>query len=119
MRHSQRRCCTDAMVFRSAECWTDHRLVCATLRLLPAFRKQTSCRWGRFDVGPLHDGKFVQKFVSCVTQLLGDVWDGEADGQTQWSVIRDCMLQTCNEMLGSDGRKQPDWLLLRRIPSDH
>ena len=109
MRHSQRRYCTDAMVFRSAECWTDHRLVCATLRLLPAFRRQTSCRRGRFNVGPLHDGEFVQKFVSRVTRLLGDVWDGEADGQTQWSVIRDCMLRTCNEMLGSDGGKQPNW----------
>ena len=94
MRHSQRCYCTDAMVFRSAECWTDHRLVCATLRFLPAFRRQISCRRGQFNVGPLHDGEFVQNFVSRVTQLLGDVWDGEADGQTQWSVIRDRMLQT-------------------------
>ena len=97
------------MVFRSAECWTDHRLVCATLRLHPVFRKQTSCRQKRFNVGPLHNGEFVQKFVSHVIQLLEDVWDGEADGQTQWFVIRDCMLQTCNEMLRRDGRKQPDW----------
>ena len=44
-----------------------------------------------------------------VIQLLEDVWDGEADGQTQWFVIRDCMLQTWSEMLGRDGRKQPDW----------
>ena len=64
------------MVFRSAECWMDHRLVCATLRLHPVFKKQTSCRQKRFNVGPLYNGEFVQKFVS---QLLEDVWDGEAE----------------------------------------
>ena len=69
------------MVFRSAECWMDHRLVCATLRLHPVFRKQISCRQKRFNVGPLHNGEFGQKFVSHVIQLLEDVWDGEADGQ--------------------------------------
>ena len=116
MRHSQRRYCTDAMVFRSAECWTDHRLVCATLRLLPVFRKQTSCRQGRFNVGPFHDREFVQKFVSRVTRLLRDVWDGEADGQTQWSVIRDCMLQTCWAVVVGNSLTG---LLLHRIPSDH
>ena len=38
---------------------------------------------------------------------MKSVWDKAVDGQTQWSVIRDCMLQTCNEMLGIVGRKQP------------
>ena len=60
----------------------------------------------RFNVGPLHD-ECVQKFVSHVTRHLETVWDKKADGQTQWSVIRDCMSQTCNVMLGRDGRKQP------------
>ena len=45
-----------------------------------------------------------------MTNLLDGVWDDDADGQTQWSIIRDCMLQACNELLGRVGRKQPDWL---------
>ena len=43
-------------------------------------------------------------FRNYVAQLLGDVWDEAADGQAQWSVIRDSMLQTCNEMLRRGGR---------------
>ena len=53
----------------------------------------------------------MQKFVHHVTQLLEDVWDEEVDGQTQWSVIRHCTLQACNEMLGRGGSKQPDWFV--------
>jgi len=45
-----------------------------------------------------------------VSQLLGDVWDEQADGQTQWSAIRDPMLQTCNEKLRRS-KKQPDWFV--------
>ena len=82
MCHSQRQYCTDAMVFRSAECWTDHRLVCATLRLAPVFRKRPSCEQKRFNVGPL---RTKEGFVCDVAQLLGDVWDEQADGQVQWS----------------------------------
>ena len=73
----------------------------------------------------MHNTEFVQKFVGHVTKLLEGVWDEQVDGQTQWTVIRDCMLQACNEMLGRVGRKQPDWfaaaqnslqpLILKRI----
>ena len=73
---------TNVMVFCSADCWTDHKLVYATLRFHPFLRKHTSCRQKRFNVGPLQNGEFVQKFVSHVTQLLESVWVEEADGQT-------------------------------------
>ena len=109
MCHSQRHYCSDAEVFCSAECWTDHKLVCATLGLHPVFRKRTICRQKRFNVGPLHNTQFVQRFVGQVTKLLEGVWVEDVDSQTQWSMIRDCMLQACNEMLGRVGRKQPDW----------
>ena len=53
--------CIDAMmVFCSTECWTDHRLVWATLRPHPLFRRRTSCRNKRFNVGPLHNEEYVQ-----------------------------------------------------------
>ena len=98
------------MVFRSAECWTDHSLVCATLRLAPVFRKRPSCEQRRFNVGPLRNEEFAKRFARHVSQLLGDVWGEQADGQTQWSAIRDSMLQTCNEKLRR-GKKQPDWFV--------
>ena len=45
-----------------------------------------------------------------MSQLLGDVRDEQADGQAQWSAIRDSMMQTCNEKLRR-GKKQPDWFV--------
>ena len=73
-------------------------------------RKQPSCEQ-RFNVGPLCNKEFVKGFVCDVAQLLGDVWDERANGQTKWSAIRDSMLQTCNEKLRRGGRKQPDWFV--------
>ena len=37
----------------------------------------------------------MKKFVHHVI----DYWDEEADGPTQWSVIRDNMVWICNEVL--------------------
>ena len=58
MRHSQRHYCSDAEVFCSAECWTDHKLVCATLGLHPVSRKRTIYRQKRFNVGPLYNNLY-------------------------------------------------------------
>ena len=44
MRHSQQHYCSDVKVFHSAECWTDYKQVCATLRLHPVFKRWTLCR---------------------------------------------------------------------------
>ena len=40
------------------------RLVCATLWLNLTFRKWILCRQKRFNVGPLHDTEFVQRFIA-------------------------------------------------------
>ena len=97
------------MVFLSAECWTDHRLVCATLRLQSVFKKQTPCRQRRYNVAPLNNIEFAKEFGDHVAQLLEVVWDRQADGETQWSVLRDCMVKTCDDFLERGRRKQPNW----------
>jgi len=94
MCHSQHQYCSDVQVFHSAECWTDYKLVC---RLRSVLKKRLSCKQKRFNVDPLKNREFVKKFVHHVTQLLKEMWDQKADGHTQWSVIRDSMVQTCNE----------------------
>ena len=75
------------------------------------FRKRPSCEQRRFYVSPLHNEEFAKRFASHVSQLLGDVWDEQADGQTQWSAIRDSMLQTLV-------RSNLTGFLLQRVPSD-
>ena len=44
-----------------------------------------------------------------MTQFLKEMWDQEVNGHTQWSVIRDSMVEACNEFLKKGRRKQPDW----------
>ena len=84
MCHSQRHYCTDAIWYFTQ---LNVGLIISCSEASSSFRKRTSCRQKRFNVSPLHNTEFVQKFVGCVANLLEGVWDEDVDSQTQWFLI--------------------------------
>ena len=65
-------CCTDVTVFHSAQCCTDHKLFCATLRYSPVVKQRSflSKARRRFNVAPLADNSFVSRFTDHVMHLV-------------------------------------------------
>ena len=57
----------------------------------------------------MNSREFAKEFADHVAQLLEVVWDQEADGEAQWSVLRDCTVKICNDFLERGRRKQPNW----------
>ena len=98
-------------MFRSAQCWTDHLLLCATMSFIPITHKKSSCRHCRFNVFPLRNTTFASQFVDHVVNLVKSRWDDDADGLTKWSVVRDGLLDASTAMLGLSKRYQPDWFV--------
>ena len=111
MQQSQCYCCTDATVFRSAQCWTDHLLLCATMSFIPVTHKKLSGRHRRLNFFPLRNTTFASRFVDRVVHLVKSRWDDNADGLTKWSVVRDGLLDASTKMLGLSKRYQPDWFV--------
>jgi len=89
MRQFQCYCCTDVTVLQSAQCWTDHLLLCATLSFVPVAQRKSSHRRHKFNVGPLKNTNFVSKFTDHVVGLVRSKWNDDADGLTKWNCIRE------------------------------
>ena len=66
MRKSQRRLCNDVFVVRSAECWTDHKLLKAKLMLRESPKPKKPVKRKRFAVSRLSDEK--------TGSSIGSVW---------------------------------------------
>ena len=75
MRQNQRRLCCDVTVIRSAECWTDHKLLRAKLQPKPSQKIAKGKIKGRFAVAFLHDEKVRQEYITCVTEAVNGKWE--------------------------------------------
>ena len=66
MRQKQRSWCCDVSVLRSADCWTDHKLLCAQMRLhfLPGGRIPTSER--NMTSVPYNQRRYLEILSECV-----------------------------------------------------
>ena len=54
-----------------------------------------------------------------MTKLMKGIWVEDVDIQTQWSVVRDCMLRPVMRCLEELAENSLIGLLLHRVPSDH
>jgi len=88
MCQSQRFCCSDVTVFRSAQYWTDHLLLCAILSFVPVAQRKSSCRHYRFNVLPLRNVGFVSQFTDHVVYLVKSSWNEDADGVSSGNLLR-------------------------------
>ena len=90
-------------VCRSAECWTDHRLVRAKLRL----KIRRKIRSGaprvprKIDVGRLAD--------PAVRNLYSDSLNASLNGVRDWETVRDTIFRVGKEVLGFRKSSHKDW----------
>ena len=113
LHQSQHLCCTDVTVFHSAQCWTDHKLLSATLKYAPVVKRKFFLLKGRrrFNIAPLTDSSFVSRFTDHVVHLVNSRCCAAVDGLAQWTVIKESLLEADGEMLGWSSRKHPDWFI--------
>ena len=106
-------CCTDVTVFCSAQCWMDHKLLCATLKYAPVVKRKSFLSKGRrrFNIAPLGDSSFASRFTDRVVYLVNSRWCAAVDGLAQWTIIKESLMEAGGEMLGWSSRKHPDWFI--------
>ena len=109
MRQAQRKFCCDVTVLRSAECWTDHKLLRAQLRLrTPSTKVARVPSRKRFAVSALRSETTTARYKEAIREEIGD-WRSEATGLQKWEAIRDGLMNAAETTLGHQKRNQPDW----------
>ena len=109
MRQKQRSRCCDVSVLRSADCWTDHKLLHAQMKLQHFTRRKNTNIRKKYDVNALQSTEISRKFSQKVYELVNNKWDDDLNGSDMWDAIRDGMKETAQQVLGWESRKQPDW----------
>ena len=96
-------------VLRSADCWTDHKLLCTQLKIGAARKRAKAVTRKRFAASGLHDVKVSERFVEKVGDIVESNWDEMASGVEMWEVIRDGMVDAAEITFGWETKNQPDW----------
>ena len=109
MRQKQRIWCCDVSVLRSADCWTDHKLLRAQMKLQCITGRKSTITRKKFGISVLQSREISGKFSQEVCKLVKDKWVDDLNGSDMWNVIRDGMKEAAQEVLGWERRKQPDW----------
>eukprot|EP00117_Sycon_ciliatum_P033454 scpid42513/ scgid5633/ Probable RNA-directed DNA polymerase from transposon X-element; Reverse transcriptase len=118
--------CMDSQIIPSAECGSDHQLLCARFLLgtyhhsvnPQAVRVQRSK--GRFDTSKLFlsadannnpdDGATpLSAYQDAVSTLVSTHWRPHDPIDEKWNVLRDAVVTAGTDTLGQRKRKQPDW----------
>ena len=115
MRQSQRRNCEDAQVMRSAECWSDHRMVRARLSVMcRPKRKQLSnpvCSKGakHLKVNELKTDNVRTAFNSKMAELLNQRWSSSLPAKDKLATLVDSTKEVAKQYLPVDKKRAPDW----------
>ena len=109
MRQNQKMLCSDVTVLRSADCWTDHKLLRARLRLKTPTKPAKSKTRRRYDVAALRDENVREEYNKCVRESIVREWKTEENGIRKWEIMRDGMMTAAERVLGWESRRQPDW----------
>ena len=111
MRAGQRVYCRDVQVMRGANCWTDHKLVRAKLKVVVpryAGRKKKNCL--PFAVHELSTRSKRDEYGEMLKQQLLDMPHNASDtSEHNWDVLKSCIVSAAEEAVGRGKRKQPDW----------
>ena len=109
MRQTQRNFCCDVTVMHSAECWTDHKLLRAQLRLQALTKMSRKPSRKRFAVSVLRSESTQARYNEAVREEVGAGWINEAGRLQKWETFRDGLVMAVKKALGYGKRKQPDW----------
>ena len=109
VRQKQRRLCRDVGVVRCADCWTDHKLLCARISIKVPRKPSASKIISRFAVYSLKDSKVREKYSNVALKEVSHDWNQEASGERKWKAIKVGMCMAAEAVLGQEMRRQPDW----------
>ena len=94
---------------RRADCWTDHRLLRGKLFLANACHASRQPIRKRFAVHKLSDDSTRHAFVEGTLVKIKSQWSENMPAGKMWAVLKDGILESGRTILGTDGRRQPDW----------
>ena len=117
-----RRLCRDCRVVCTADCGSDHRMVCLTLVLPHAYfsRQKSAPKRPRFDVSQLkpsplmsakekeHALQLVKAFQASISCSL-KATDCQDTIEDTWKSLSNSLLDAGREHLGYAHKRQPDW----------
>ncbi len=118
VRGEDRHLCKDVSVVRSAECGSDHQLLCLMFELSQPIKQPTtkkSSRPRRFDVEKLSarmensTTTTADMYRSALAEELLSKWDHSAGVDQKWEALRDAITTAACSTLGFNKRRQPDW----------
>eukprot|EP00117_Sycon_ciliatum_P044947 scpid29576/ scgid32352/ len=110
----------DTAVARSAECGSDHQLLCLTFALpcgrLVRERDQANVRRRRYDVAQLRvrtsdpdSPSPAERYQATIATELVDTWQEQHDIDQKWSNVKAAIDKSAASVLGFSRRRQPDW----------
>ena len=111
LRTEQRALCTDVQVMRGANCWSDHNMVRAKMRLCLPRRKRRGADVLPIAVHTLQHSKTREAYEQKVTEcLLSRPYDPNKSNEHNWEVFKECVMAASEEVAGRGrSKKQPDW----------
>ena len=101
-------CITRAM--RGADCWTDHRLIRAVLKLhiASAQRKRPKTVRAAFDIAKLNKDVFCRRFHDTLDANIQNATLTE-DSTEKWDQFKNVVSETAKSVLGPTQRIHQDW----------
>ena len=109
LRQKDRRLCSDVSVIRNADCWTDHKLLRAIFKIETPTRASKQCIQKKFAVSALINDENKAKYIKAVVGGIEASWCPDDDAESKWEMIRDSVMKAANDVLGLEGRQQPEW----------
>ena len=111
MRQSQRWHCQDVTVMRGANCFTDHYMVRAKLRVdvrRPRGHRASGQRPPAVEM--LREPSVCEQFKQQLATSLHQR-PSQQSAEDEWAVLRDCVREVSDKVLGERKRIQPDWFV--------
>ena len=112
MRADQRHMCTDVQVMRGANCWSDHSMVRAVVRLQFPHLKKVSSRTLPLAVHMLQRAgnreSYEKKLRECLSEQPHDSSKSLSDN---WRALKSCIVSAAEAAIGRGRKKQPEWFL--------
>ena len=109
LRQKDGRLCSDVSVILNADCWTDHKMLRAIFKIERPTRASKQCKQKKFAVSALVIDENRAKYIEAVVGGIEASWCPDEDAESKWELIRDSVMKAANDVLGCEGRQQPEW----------
>ena len=95
--------------YHSADCDTDHSLVCCNIRMQPKkFHQSKTKGIPRIDVSKISQPYLTEQFAQTFDKEFGSLQPGDSATEN-WAVLRDTMHRTALATFGKRSSKSHDW----------